>query len=72
LNKVPATYEEIQAGKILQEEDICCNLTLVFSLVQAAYCAENNIRLISPFVGRILDWYKAKYNKQLSWVNKIL
>lgn len=64
LIKIAATYEGIQAGKILQEEGIFCNLTLVFSLVQAALCAENKITLISPFVGRILDWHKAKYNKQ--------
>jgi len=66
LIKVAATYEGIQAGKILQEEGISCNLTLVFSLVQAALCAENSITLISPFVGRILDWHKSKYNKQYS------
>ncbi len=66
LIKVAATYEGIQAGKILQQEGIKCNLTLVFSLVQAALCAENAITLISPFVGRILDWHKAKYNKQYS------
>ena len=63
LIKIAATYEGIQAGKILQEEGVTCNLTLVFSLVQAALCAEHNITLISPFVGRILDWHKAKYNK---------
>lgn len=60
LIKIAATYEGILAGKALQEEGIFCNLTLVFSLIQAAFCAENNITLISPFVGRILDWHKAK------------
>jgi len=60
LIKVAATYEGIMAGKALEAEGITCNLTLVFSLIQAALCAENNITLISPFVGRILDWFKAK------------
>lgn len=64
LIKVASTYEGIEAGKILQRDyDINCNLTLLFSLVQAAACAEANIKLISPFVGRILDWYKAKTGK---------
>jgi len=61
LIKVAATYEGIRAGEILEREDgIHCNLTLVFSLIQAAACAEGGITLISPFVGRIMDWYKAK------------
>jgi transaldolase len=61
LIKIAATYEGIRAGQILeQEEGIHCNLTLVFSLIQAAACAEAGITLISPFVGRILDWFKAK------------
>lgn len=60
LIKIASTYEGILAGGILEKEGIKCNLTLLFSLVQAALCAENNITLISPFVGRILDWYKAK------------
>jgi transaldolase len=60
LIKIAATFEGIQAGKILEEEGIKCNLTLLFSIVQAAACAEANITLISPFVGRILDWHKAK------------
>lgn len=63
LIKIAATYEGIQAGKILQQEGIQCNLTLVFSLVQAVACAESKITLISPFVGRILDWHKAKTGK---------
>jgi transaldolase len=63
LIKIAATYEGIRAGEILENEGISCNLTLVFSLVQAAACAEANITLISPFVGRILDWYKAKTGK---------
>jgi transaldolase len=60
LIKIASTYEGIRAGAILEQEGIHCNLTLLFSLVQAAACAEANITLISPFVGRILDWYKAK------------
>jgi len=60
LIKIAATYEGIRAAEILKAEGILCNLTLCFSLVQAAACAEAGIHLISPFVGRILDWYKAK------------
>jgi transaldolase len=60
LIKIAATYEGIMAGAELEKEGITCNLTLVFSLIQAVLCAENGIRLISPFVGRILDWFKAK------------
>jgi transaldolase len=60
LIKVASTFEGIRAGEILQKEGISCNLTLLFSLVQAAACAEAGITLISPFVGRILDWHKAK------------
>lgn len=60
LIKIASTYEGIRAGEILQKEGINCNLTLLFSLIQAAACAEANIRLVSPFVGRILDWFKAK------------
>ncbi len=60
LIKIASTYEGIRAGEILQKEGIQCNLTLLFSIVQAAACAEAKITLISPFVGRILDWYKAK------------
>jgi len=58
LIKIASTYEGIRAGEILEKEGITCNLTLLFSLVQAAACAEAGITLISPFVGRILDWYK--------------
>ncbi len=60
LIKIASTYEGIRAGEILQKEGISCNLTLLFSIVQAAACAEAGITLISPFVGRILDWHKAK------------
>ncbi len=58
LIKVAATWEGIQAAKVLEEEGIHTNLTLVFGKHQAIACAQNGITLISPFVGRILDWYK--------------
>ncbi|PKU25717.1 transaldolase [Telmatospirillum siberiense] len=57
LIKIAATWEGIQAAKILEMQGIRCNLTLVFSLVQAAACADARVFLISPFVGRILDWF---------------
>ncbi len=59
LIKIAATWEGIQAARVLEGEGIHCNLTLLFSLVQAVACAEAGVRLISPFVGRILDWYAA-------------
>ena len=59
LIKIASTWEGIKAAEILAKEGIHCNLTLLFSLVQAVACAEGGIRLISPFVGRILDWHKA-------------
>ena len=59
LIKIASTWEGIQAAKILEEEGISCNLTLLFSFAQAVACAEAGATLISPFVGRILDWYKA-------------
>lgn len=58
LIKIAATWEGIMAAKVLEEEGIHTNLTLVFGLHQAVACGENGIQLISPFVGRILDWYK--------------
>ncbi len=58
LIKIAATWEGIQAASVLEKEGIHCNLTLLFGLHQAIACAENGITLISPFVGRILDWYK--------------
>lgn len=65
LIKIASTWEGIQAAKILQKEHgINCNLTLMFSLVQAIAAAEANTFLISPFVGRILDWYKASTKKE--------
>jgi transaldolase len=57
LIKLAATWEGIRAAKILQNEGIDCNMTLVFSLTQAAACADAGVFLISPFVGRILDWH---------------
>jgi transaldolase len=59
LIKLASTWEGIKAAEILQKEGIQCNMTLLFNLAQAVACAEAKVRLISPFVGRILDWYKA-------------
>ncbi|MDQ8207024.1 transaldolase [Coraliomargarita sp. SDUM461003] len=59
LIKIASTWEGIRAAEILQQEGIRCNMTLLFSLAQAVACAEAGAQLISPFVGRILDWYKA-------------
>ena len=57
LIKIASTWEGIQAAKILEQEGIHCNLTLLFSFIQAIACAEAKVTLISPFVGRIRDWY---------------
>ena len=59
LIKIASTWEGINAAEQLQKEGINCNLTLLFSLPQAVRCAEARVQLISPFVGRIYDWYKA-------------
>lgn len=59
LIKIAATWEGIQAAAVLEREGIRTNLTLLFSKIQAIACAEAGVRLISPFVGRILDWHKA-------------
>ena len=59
LIKVASTWEGIKAAEALEKEGIHCNLTLLFSFAQAVACAEAGVTLISPFVGRILDWYKA-------------
>jgi transaldolase len=64
LIKIASTWEGIKAAEILQKEGINCNLTLLFSLAQAVACAEGGIKLISPFVGRILDWYKKNTGKE--------
>ncbi len=58
LIKIASTWEGICAAKVLQQEGIRCNMTLLFSLPQAIACAEAGAQLISPFVGRIYDWYK--------------
>lgn len=63
LIKIAATWEGIQAAAVLEKEGIHCNLTLLFGKHQAIACAENGITLISPFVGRILDWYKKETGK---------
>lgn len=63
LIKIAATWEGIKAGEALKKSKIKCNLTLVFHIVQAIACADSGIFLISPFVGRILDWSKKEYNK---------
>ncbi len=60
LIKLASTWEGIKAGEILEKEGIQCNLTLLFGFGQARACAEAGVFLISPFVGRILDWFKAK------------
>ncbi|TNE89459.1 MAG: transaldolase [Deltaproteobacteria bacterium] len=59
LIKIASTWEGIEAARVLEQEGIHCNLTLLFGLHQAIACAEAKVTLISPFVGRILDWYKA-------------
>ena len=63
LIKIASTWEGIKAAEVLQKEGINCNLTLLFSLAQAVACAEGGIKLISPFVGRILDWHKKSTGK---------
>jgi transaldolase len=66
LVKVASTWEGVRAAEILQKESINCNLTLLFSLVQAVACAEAGVRLVSPFVGRIYDWFKKSTGKEFS------
>ena len=63
LIKIASTWEGIKAAEILEKEGIKCNLTLLFNFCQAVSCAKANVTLISPFVGRILDWYKLKTGK---------
>jgi transaldolase len=63
LIKIASTWEGARAAEILQKQRINCNMTLLFSLPQAIACAEAKATLISPFVGRILDWHKAKTGK---------
>jgi transaldolase len=64
LIKIASTWEGIKAAEILEQEGINCNLTLLFSFAQAVACGDANVFLISPFVGRILDWYKANTDKK--------
>ncbi|OIO59894.1 MAG: transaldolase [Verrucomicrobia bacterium CG_4_10_14_3_um_filter_43_23] len=64
LIKIASTWEGAQAAKVLQKEGINCNLTLMFSLPQAIICAEAGAKLISPFVGRIYDWFKKSTGKE--------
>ena len=64
LIKIASTWEGIKAAEVLEKEGIHCNLTLLFGFAQAAACAEAGVTLISPFVGRILDWYKANTGKE--------
>jgi transaldolase len=64
LIKIASTWEGIKAAEILEQEGIHCNLTLLFGLHQAIACAEAKVTLISPFVGRILDWYKKDTGKE--------
>lgn len=64
LIKVASTWQGIKAAEKLEKEGINCNLTLLFSFAQARACAEAGVYLISPFVGRILDWYKASTGKE--------
>ncbi|WP_107667175.1 transaldolase [Cyanothece sp. BG0011] len=64
LIKIASTWEGIKAAEVLEKEGIHCNLTLLFGMHQAIACAEANVTLISPFVGRILDWYKKETGKE--------
>ncbi len=63
LIKIASTWEGINAAAQLEQDGIHCNLTLLFSMAQAVHCAESKVTLISPFVGRIMDWHKAKTGK---------
>lgn len=63
LIKLASTWEGVRAAEVLEMEGIHCNMTLIFSLPQAVACAEAKATLVSPFVGRILDWYKKSYNR---------
>ena len=63
LIKIASTWEGIKAAEVLEKQGVNCNLTLLFSFAQARACAEAGVFLISPFVGRILDWYKKSTGK---------
>ncbi|WP_415890876.1 transaldolase [Neptuniibacter sp. SY11_33] len=69
LIKIASTWEGIQAARQLEQEGINCNLTLLFSFAQAAACADAGVYLISPFVGRILDWFKANEEGDFTGAN---
>lgn len=69
LIKIASTWEGIKAAEILEQEGINCNLTLLFGFAQAVACAEAKVFLISPFVGRILDWYKKNEGKEYTSEN---
>ena len=64
LIKIASTWEGIKAAEVLEKEGIHCNLTLLFGMHQAVACAEAKVTLISPFVGRILDWSKKETGKE--------
>ncbi|MDE1514677.1 MULTISPECIES: transaldolase [Vibrio] len=66
LIKLASTWQGIRAAEILEQEGINCNLTLLFSFAQARACAEAGVYLISPFVGRIMDWHKAKQGRDFT------
>jgi transaldolase len=72
LIKIASTWEGIQAAKDLETENIHCNLTLLFGMHQAVACAEAKVTLISPFVGRILDWYKKDMGRETTVERMIL
>lgn len=69
LIKIASTWEGIEAARVLEKEGIRCNMTLLFSLAQAAACAEAGVQLISPFVGRIYDWYKKSTGQEYAGTN---
>lgn len=69
LIKIASTWEGIRAAEVLEKEGIRCNMTLLFALPQAVACAEARVQLISPFVGRIYDWYKKATGEDYSGAN---
>jgi len=69
LIKLASTWEGVEVSKVLEREGIHTNMTLLFSLVQAVACAEAGSQLISPFVGRILDWHREEYGKEFEGIN---
>lgn len=69
LIKIASTWEGIEAAKVLEKEGIRCNMTLLFSMSQAVACAEAGVQLISPFVGRIYDWYKKSTGNEYTGTN---